>query len=266
MDPSDRFDPSMSDAPRDGQGGNGWHRHPPGEVWPASGVGSPPVATVRREPAPKRALASIGFLLDASRRRRAGRFTLWLVVIALALGGVGLLCYPLITDVWAHRIQSKLDKQFASPQAQKLFAHPVEGSPLTRLIIPKLHVNIIVVEGISGNALRAGAGHYPDTALPGASSGNIAIAGHRTGFGEPFRHLERLAKGDQVQLVTPLGTYVYQVVGPFSGHGNPWITSPFDWSVISTTPTASLTLTTCDPPHTSLNRLIVRLVLVGKKA
>jgi len=257
-------DPSMPDAPREGEGGNGWHA--PGEGWPASGVGSRPVATVRKEPAPKRAFASLGFLLDASRRRKTGRFALWFLVIALALGGIGLLSYPLVTDVWAHRIQHRLDQGFASPQAKQLFLHPTDGSPLTRLVIPKLHVDIIVVEGISGNALRAGAGHYPGTALPGASSGNIAIAGHRTGFGEPFRHLEKLTKGDQVTLQTPFGTYVYQVVGGFDAHGNPWITSPDDWSVIGPTPTASLTLTTCDPPHTSLNRLIVRLVLVGKKA
>jgi len=264
MSSHDPEDPSMSDAPREGEGGNGWH--PAGEQWPASGVGSRPVVTVRKEPAPRRAFASLGFLLDASRRRRTGRFALWFLVIALALGGVGLLTYPLVTDVWAHRIQHRLVQTFASPQEKQLFLHPVEGSPLTRLIIPKLHINIIVVEGISGNALRAGAGHYPGTALPGASSGNIAIAGHRTGFGEPFRHLEKLTNGDDVQLITPFGTYTYQVVGPFEAHGNPWITGPQDWSVIAPTPVASLTLTTCDPPHTSLNRLIVRLVLLSKKA
>lgn len=264
MSSHDPEDPSMADAPSKGEGGNGWHA--PGEGWPQSGVGSRPVTTARKEAAPKRAFASLGFLLDASRRRKTGRIALWFLVIALALGGIGLLSYPLVTDVWAHRIQGRLDKEFASTQERQLFLHPVEGSPLTRLVIPKLHVDIIVVEGISGNALRAGAGHYPGTALPGASSGNIAIAGHRTGFGEPFRHLEKLTQGDQVSLQTPFGTYLYQVVGPFDAHKNPWITVPDDWSVIGPTPTASLTLTTCDPPHTSLNRLIVRLVLIGKKA
>jgi LPXTG-site transpeptidase (sortase) family protein len=223
------------------------------------------MTAVRREPAPKRALASIGFLLDASRRRRSGRFVLWFLVVALALGGIGLLSYPLVTDIWAHRIQGGLEKKFEAISGAKGYSgHLAEGSPLTRIIIPKLNVNIIVVEGISGNALRAGAGHYPGTALPGAPSGNIAIAGHRTGFGEPFRHLERLAKGDTVDLVTPFGRYRYKVIAPFGGHGNPWITGPTDWSVIQTTPTASMTLTTCDPPHTSLRRMIVRLALIGK--
>src|SRR5947208_7328628 len=155
MSSHDPEDPSMSDAPREGEGGNGWH--PAGEQWPASGVGSRPVATVRKEPAPKRAFASLGFLLDASRRRRTGRIALWFLVIALALGGIGLLSYPLVTDIWAHRIQHRLDKQFASPAEKQLFLHPVEGSPLTRLITPKLHIDLIVVEGSSRHASRAGA-------------------------------------------------------------------------------------------------------------
>ena len=264
MSSHDPEDPSMSDAPREGEGGNGWH--PPGESWPSSSVGSRPATAVRKEAAPKRAFGSVRFLLGSARYRKTGRIALWFLVIALALGGIGFLTYPLVTDVWAHRIQHRLTQEFSSPQEKQLFLHPVEGSPLTRLIIPRLHVSIIVVEGISGNALRAGAGHYPGTALPGAASGNIAIAGHRTGFGEPFRHLERMTKGDEVDLVTPFGTYKYVVIGPFDGHGNPWITAPTDWSVVGPTPVASLTLTTCDPPHTSLNRMIVRAVLVGKKS
>src|SRR5438445_5916164 len=117
MSSHDPEDPSMSDAAREGEGGNGWHA--PGESWPASGVGSRPVVTVRKEPAPKRAFASLGFLLHASSKRKTGRFALWFLVIALALGGVGLLTYPLVTDVWAHRIQSRLDKQFANTSEQK---------------------------------------------------------------------------------------------------------------------------------------------------
>ena len=264
MSSHDPEDPSMSDAPREGEGGNGWH--PPGESWPSSGVGSRPATAVRKEAGPKRAFGSVRFLMGSARYRKTGRIALWALVIALALGGIGFITYPLVTDVWAHRIQHRLTQQFSSPQEKQLFLHPVEGSPLTRLIIPRLHISIIVVEGISGNALRAGAGHYPGTALPGASSGNIAIAGHRTGFGEPFRHLERMRPGDEVDLVTPFGTYKYVVTGPFDGHGNPWITGPQDWSVVGPTPVAALTLTTCDPPHTSLNRLIVRAILAGKKS
>jgi sortase (surface protein transpeptidase) len=68
--------------------------------------------------------------------------------------------------------------------------------------------------------------------------------------------------GDLIVLDTPIGTYTYRVDPPFDGHGNPWITNPHDFSVIQPTPEAALTLTTCDPPHTSLNRMIVRATLI----
>jgi LPXTG-site transpeptidase (sortase) family protein len=256
----DHENPSSNGAPPNGDGG-----FAPGEPWPTSGVGSRPMTAVRPEPAPKRVLGAAGFFLGASRRRRGFRIGAWALVVALAVGGLGLLFYPVITDIWAHRIQGGLEKKFQALSGEKGYGKTIaEGSPLTRIIIPKLGVDIIVVEGISGNALRAGAGHYPGTALPGAATGNIAIAGHRTGFGEPFRHMERLGPGDVVYLVTPFGKFAYKAVPPFGGHGNWWLTGATDWSVVQPTPTPVLTLTTCDPPHTSLHRMILRLSLVGK--
>lgn len=238
-----------------------------GQAWPATGVGSRPAAILRHEPFALRALAAAGFLLDAASRRRGGRMVAWTLVIALAASGVGLLGYPFATNIWAGRIQDRLGAEFQAMQAKPPQAFRqtlVDGDALTRLEIPRLRVKVIVVEGISGNGLRAGVGHYPTTALPGDPTGNVAIAGHRTGFGEPFRHIERLRQGDKIILTTPFGRYVYEVVGPFDGHANPWITDPKDWSVISATPEPSLTLTTCDPPRTTKNRLIVRAALVDK--
>ena len=62
-------------------------------------------------------------------------------------------------------------------------------------MIPALNVDTVVVEGTGATALRAGAGHYPNTPLPG-EEGNVAIAGHRTTYGKPFANLDRLAVGD----------------------------------------------------------------------
>lgn len=237
--------------------------------WPQSGVGSVTTQEPRKESAPKRALASIGFVLDATRRRRSGRLFLWFLVIAMALGGLGLLLYPVATDIWADRIQNRLEQQFddqggTTTDGTTGFAggKPAVGEALTRIRIPKLGVNVIVVEGISGNALRAGAGHYPQTPLP-CELGNVAIAGHRTGFGEPFRHLDKLRKGDMIILETPYEQCRYRVSGPIGENStNPWITHAKDWTVIRPTPDSVLTLTTCDPPGTSKNRLIVRASLV----
>ena len=236
------------------------------EAWPDSSAGSLPTRLPpKHEPLVKRVFATIAFLADASRRRRTGRRALWLMVVSLATAGIMLLAYPFYTHFYAKQTQTTLVKKIESFKgAQGIEAYKVQrikaGAALTRLIVPKLHLDVIVVQGTTGNALRAGAGHYEDTALPG-DFGNVAIAGHRTGFGEPFRHLEALHEGDVIVLETPIGRYTYNVIGDFDAHPNPWITSAKDLSVIQPTSDPSLTLTTCDPPHTSLNRLIVRAKL-----
>lgn len=240
----------------------------PFELWPVEAAGTRPVRLpLKHEALPKRVLATLGFLLSSVPRRRAGRTGLWFVVTVLAVSGVVMLSYPFYTHFYAHRQQGRLVQDFRAMKGNQTQIQAYKelkiktGEALTRLRIPKLRVNVIVVQGITGNALRAGAGHYPDTPLPG-DFGNVAIAGHRTGFGEPFRHLERLRPGDQIILEAPTGTFTYEMIQPFDGHGNPWITLPTDLSVKLPTPDPSLTLTTCDPPHTSLNRLIVRAKLV----
>ena len=241
------------------------------ESWPSSAERFETARPrARSEGFPKRVAATFSFLLGCIPRRKAGRRTLGVLTILMAFVGVALLSYPFVTDFWAHSRQSKLKNELHSKQSIEAFrSHTIAvGGALTRLIIPKFSgcasckgVNVIVVQGTSGNALRAGAGHYVDTPLPG-EQGNVAIAGHRTGFGEPFRHIDALRPGDLIILDTPIGKFTYKVVPPFDGHGNPWVTNPLDFSVVAPTPEAALTLTSCDPPHTSKNRLIVRADLV----
>jgi sortase A len=243
------------------------------EAWPDAGVGGMAAVPARRENPAKRVFGAVGFVLDAIRRRRSGRIVAWFLVIALFLAGIGLLVYPFATDIWAGRIQGGLEQQFGegATQVQAYRSRSVAvGDALTKIRVPALGGTIgtkgvIVVEGTTGNALRAGAGHYEQTALPGDPTGNVAIAGHRTGFGEPFRNLHLLKQGDRIELATPIGHYAYEVIGPFDGHPNPWITSADDWSVVTLTPEPMLTLTTCDPPGTSKNRLIVRAQLVESR-
>ena len=136
-----------------------------------------------------------------------------------------------------------------------------EAAPVTRLRIPKLNVDTVVVEGTTDEALKSGAGHYSDTPLPG-QPGNIGIAGHRTTWGKPFADLDLLAPGDRVELHTPVGMFQYEMVEPFDGHSNPWVVQPADWSVLAGTKDSMLTLTTCHPKRSDKQRLIARLRLV----
>ena len=188
------------------------------------------------------------------------RRTLTGLAICLALGGAGLLAYPFATDLWAARIQSGLVTEFASsnPQAWST-AKMKAGDPVTRLEIPKIDVDTMVVEGTSLAALRAGAGHYPETPLPG-ESGNVAIAGHRTTYGKPFARVDELDKGDKIVLTTPVGKYTYEVMG------RPTVVLPTDYDVVvNDYPEGGsfVTLSSCHPEGSAKYRIIVRAELVN---
>src|SRR4051812_30328032 len=151
-------------------------------------------------------------LIRFLRRHRWARRSLSGVSVALLATAVILLGYPLYTNIYQDRVQSRLNRQLASPELRQAYRNGTlqEGDSLTRIQIPAIHVDVVVVEGTSASALRAGAGHYPTTPLP-CEAGNVAIAGHRTTYGKPFANIDRLATGDVVILKTPIGACTYEV-------------------------------------------------------
>jgi sortase A len=127
-----------------------------------------------------------------------------------------------------------------------------EGDPMAIIDLPTIGVSKFVVAGVETADLKKGPGHYPGTPFPG-ELGNASIAGHRTTYGEPFRHLDDLNIGDPIIVTDLLGrkfTYLVsnqQVVGASDS-----------WVVATTDPTkAILTLTTCHPEFSAKQRLIV---------
>lgn len=109
---------------------------------------------------------------------------------------------------------------------------------LTRLQIPKIQMDAIVVEGASRHELSEGPGHMKETAQPG-EMGNAVITAHRDTF---FRHIYELNKGDQIQVRRSGRTFTYEV----TGHK---IVMPEDISVIKPTNNPQLTLITCYPTY-----------------
>jgi sortase A len=193
------------------------------------------------------------FLIDSFRSRPVARRILSGFSIITAVVAIGMLAYPLYTNYMQDRLQSKLAIQLNSPQGKAAYesGHTSEGDALTRLVIPTLKVDTVVVEGTGASALRAGAGHYPNTPLPG-EEGNVAIAGHRTTYGKPFANLDRLTVGEDIVLETPVGRHVYRVSRP------PFVVSNNDFTVIAQTPGRTLTLTTCHPKGSASQRLVIR--------
>jgi sortase A len=202
--------------------------------------------------------SAAGFLLDAMRRRRLGRAIVSGLTILLFVAGTGMFTYPFFSDIYTDRfLQPGLQDEFSRIQAGSVDeweATLQPGKPLTRIVIPAIDVDMHVVSGTSPAALRAGAGHYPNTPLPG-QAGNVAIAGHRTTYGRPFNRVDELDPGDEIWLLTPIGDYRYVVTE------DPWVTHPRDWSVIAPSGDSLLTLTTCHPKGSAAQRLIVRAEL-----
>ena len=192
------------------------------------------------------------------RRHRSARVALIALWPALLLAAVGMLGYPLYTNLYQQRLQQRLDRQLVSPELKQAYQQRKlgTGDALTRIRIPRINVDVVVVEGTTASALRAGAGHYPNTPLP-CESGNVAIAGHRTTYGKPFHNLDLMRPGDDIILETPIGSCTYKV------SKMPFPVSPDDGSVVLPTPQPSLTLTTCHPKGSAKQRLIVRAVLQG---
>ena len=128
--------------------------------------------------------------------------------------------------------------------------------PLAVLRIPRINLEVPVLEGTSEATLDAAVGHVEATALPGLG-GNSGIAGLCDGF---FRGLKDVAAGDAIELETLQGIERYRIQ-------RTWVVTPDDVSVLDPTPTRSITLMTCFPfdiVGSAPRRYIVRAVHVGR--
>jgi sortase A len=110
------------------------------------------------------------------------------------------------------------------------------GEALAVLRIPRLHLEVPLLEGTDEFTLNRGVGRIAGTSLPG-QDGNIGIAGYRDGF---FRPLKDVHAGDSIELATTSGTLVYAV-------DRIRIASPADVGVLRPRTKPSLTLVTCYP-------------------
>jgi sortase A len=197
------------------------------------------------------------FLLDFFRTRPWAKRAVSVLSALLLIAGVAMLAYPFATNLYQNRLQDKLGKQLASPELKQKYRNRLVGvgDSLTRIKMPAIHVDVVVVEGITTTALRAGAGHYPTTPLP-CEKGNVAIAGHRTTYGKPFADIDQMRVGDQIELDTPIGGCVYELKRA------PFVVDKSDLSVLNPTPDKTLTLTSCHPKGSAAKRIIVKAVWV----
>lgn len=123
------------------------------------------------------------------------------------------------------------------------------GDAVGRITIPKIDASYDVVQGTDASSLEKGPGHYPATALPGLGQ-TVAIAGHRTTYLAPFRHIDALKPGDHIVLSMPYGRFTYtvqyhRIVLPTAL----WVTNDVGYD--------RLVLSACNPLYSAAQRIIV---------
>jgi len=142
-----------------------------------------------------------------------------------------------------------------SQLAQRLVDESKPGDALGRIEAPGMDgLNMVFVQGTDEASLELGPGHYPETAMPGQGK-TVAIAGHRTTYLAPFRHIDSLSPGDRITLKMPYGTFIYSVQ-------KSEIVDPSDVGVIHETGYERLVLSACNPLYSASQRYIIFARLV----
>ncbi len=129
------------------------------------------------------------------------------------------------------------------------------GDALGRITIPKIGASYDIIQGTDVASLEKGPGHYEETALPGLDQ-TVAIAGHRTTYLAPFRHIDELKPGDHIVLKMPYGLFTYVV----QFHR---IVLPTALWIVKNVGYERLVLSACNPLYSAAQRIVVFARLEG---
>jgi sortase A len=168
------------------------------------------------------------------------RRPLHLLGTLLAVAGVLTLLWALVVWQWQdpftalytkwkqHQLASQYDKRVQSfdptisgpttaderesiaREAERYRASSKRGQVIGRLLVPRMGVNMLLVNGTDHDTLKKGPGRDGRTFMPGENR-LVYIAGHRTTYLAPFSHIDRLRSGDRVTIEVPYGTFIYAV-------------------------------------------------------
>jgi sortase A len=187
-------------------------------------------------------------------------------VLLLADAGLTLAWQEPVSAFIAAREQDRLEDELADQAAltardRETLANPRDlrrlaglqkrrtdqGDPIGRISFRTRE--FVVVEGEDTESLRKGPGHYPRTEWPGQGK-TVAVAGHRTTYGAPFRTIDKLERGDEVVMEMPYGRFTYRVE-------KRQIVKPSATWVIRDVRHEQLVLSACHPLYSAAERVIV---------
>jgi sortase A len=134
--------------------------------------------------------------------------------------------------------------------ARELQRHAGGGSAVGRIVIPRIDASYVVVKGTDTSDLESGPGIYPETNFPGVA-GTTAIAGHRTTYLAPFRHIDALRPGNRILLNMPYAHFTYTVIAQR-------VVAPTDVrAAVANVGYSRLVLSACTPLFSAEKRLLV---------
>lgn len=141
------------------------------------------------------------------------------------------------------------DRAAARILAHRFHRYLKQGEAIGRLRIPRIGLNIVVVQGTTESALQKGPGHYPETPIPGLG-GTTGIAGHRTTYLAPFRDIDKLRVGDAITIEMPYADFSYRVE-------KIKIVDPSDVQIVHEVGHERVVLTACHPIYSAAQRYAV---------
>jgi sortase A len=154
------------------------------------------------------------------------------------------------------RLRSR--KRRIATLARRFGAQTEAGEAIGRIRAPAMDgLNIVVMQGTDTASLQKGPGHFPETPFPG-QGGTVGIAGHRTTYLAPFRHIDSMKRGDRIVLEMPYATIFYRVQKTA-------IVDPTDIWVIRDVGYERLVLSSCNPVYSAAQRFIVFARAVREK-
>ncbi len=210
--------------------------------------------------------------------RRVGRAAGTLLIV----GGLGLLCWTFVvwqwndpfTSLYTRWEQRKLASTYdriaqdykpvraipasATPEdaaaavatdARRFRSGAPIGGAIGQLVVPRLRLNIVMVNGTDAATLKRGPGRDGRTFMPGEGR-LVYIAGHRTTYLAPFSAIDTMRRGDRIMLKMPYATFEYAV----TGHS---IVDASDLSVLESRGREQIALQACHPRFFATQRYIV---------
>jgi sortase A len=142
--------------------------------------------------------------------------------------------------------------------ARRFAGQASTGEAIGRIIAPAMAgLNMVFIQGTDTASLEKGPGHYPETPFPG-QGGTVGIAGHRTTYLAPFRHIDSMRPGDSITLEMPYAHFLYRVQKTA-------IVNPSDVGIVRKVGYERLVLSACNPLYSAAQRFVVFARLVRER-